>query len=94
MSARARASASFVLSIAVVLGSLCQVGAEPQANGLPAPLCSRPLEQEAARVQRLVEALAQSRAGAQRNPLLLADVGYYEAELASSRGCMQSVAAR
>jgi len=29
-----------------------------------------------------------------RNPLLLADVGYYEAELAASRRCLQSVAAR
>jgi hypothetical protein len=27
-----------------------------------------------------------------RNPLLLADVGYYEAELAASRRCLQAVA--
>jgi len=29
-----------------------------------------------------------------QNPLLSADVGYYEAELAASRHCLQSVAAR
>jgi hypothetical protein len=31
---------------------------------------------------------------AAQKPLLLADVGYYEAELAASRHCLQSVAVR
>jgi hypothetical protein len=63
-------------------------------NGFPAPRSSRPADQEAARINQLVEALQQSRAMAEQNPLLLADVGYYEAELAASRRCIGAVAAR
>ena len=40
----------------------------------------------------MIESLEQSRAAAAKNPLLLADVGYYEAELAASGGVV-SVAA-
>jgi hypothetical protein len=46
------------------------------------------------RIKQLVEFVEKSRRMAVRNPLLLADVGYYEAELAASRRCLQSVAAR
>ena len=63
-------------------------------NGLPATHCSRPADQEALRVKQLAEFLDQSRRIAVQNPLLLADVGYYEAELAASRRCLQSLAAR
>ena len=63
-------------------------------NGLPAARCSRPADQEALRIRQLVDFVAQSRAMAVQNPLLLADVGYYEAELAASRRCLQAVAAR
>jgi len=94
--------ASFALAAVLVLGSFSSAAAQPPLhptaatafNGFPAPRCSRPPEQEAARIQRLVESLEEARAAAEKNPLLLADVGYYQAELAASRRCMQSVAAR
>jgi hypothetical protein len=63
-------------------------------NGLPAVHCSRPADQEALRVKQLDEFLAKSRGKAVQNPLLLADVAYYEAELTASRRCLQSLAAR
>jgi hypothetical protein len=64
------------------------------ANGFPAVHCSRPADQEALRVNQLAEFLDKSRSMAVHNPLLLADVAYYEAELAASRRCLQSLAAR
>jgi len=63
-------------------------------NGFPAGRCSRPADEEALRIKQLVEFVQKSRAMAQQNPLLWADVGYYEAELAASRRCLQSVAVR
>ena len=54
-------------------------------NGFPAARCSRPADQEALRIKQLVEFVEKSRSMAVQNPLLLADVGYYEAELAASR---------
>ena len=70
------------------------VQSETAPNGFPATRCSRPADQEALRIKQLVEFVEKSRRMAVRNPLLLADVGYYEAELAASRRCLQSVAAR
>jgi hypothetical protein len=52
---------------------------------------SRPADQEALRINQLVESSANR---AMATALLLADVGYYEAEIAASRRCLQSVAAR
>ena len=43
-------------------------------------------------IRQLVEFVEMYRHLAVRNPLLLADVGYYEAELAASRRCLQAVA--
>jgi hypothetical protein len=63
-------------------------------NGFPAARCSRPAEEEALRIRQLAEFVQKSRAMVEQNPLLWADVGYYEAELAASRRCLQSVAAR
>jgi hypothetical protein len=63
-------------------------------NGLPAARCSRPADQEALRIKQLIEFIEKTRSMAAQNPLLLADVAYYEAELAASRRCLQSVAAR
>jgi len=63
-------------------------------NGFPAGRCSRPADEEALRIKQLVEFVQKSRAMVQQNPLLWADVGYYEAELAASRRCLQSVAVR
>ena len=70
------------------------VQSETAPNGLPVARCSRPADQEALRMKQLVEFLERTRSMAAQNPLLLADVGYYEAELAASRRCIQSVAAR
>jgi hypothetical protein len=63
-------------------------------NGLPVAHCSRPADQEALRVKQLADFVDKSRRIAVQNPLLLADVAYYEAELAASRRCLQSLAAR
>ena len=94
--------AGLAISTAVVLGAVSTSAAQPlrptQAaeapNGFPAARCSRPADQEALRINQLVEFVHKSRAMAAQNPLLWADVGYYEAELAASRRCLQSVAAR
>jgi hypothetical protein len=99
---RTRILTGLAISAAVVLGALSTSGAQPMGpvqaatapNGLPAARCSRPADQEALRIKQLVEFVEKSRAMAVQNPLLLADVGYYEAELAASRRCLQSVAAR
>jgi hypothetical protein len=66
--------------------------ARHRTERFPGRSLSRPADQEALRVTRLVEFVEKSRRMAVRNPLLLADVGYYEAELAASRRCLQAVA--
>jgi hypothetical protein len=102
MTIRTRLRTGLAIAAAVILGALSSSGAQPTGpvqsatapNGFPAARCSRPADQEALRVKQHVEFLEKSRAMAVQNPLLLADVGYYEAELAASRRCLQSVAAR
>jgi hypothetical protein len=59
-------------------------GAETFDRVAPAG-ASRPFGEAVWRVRRLTDSLEQSRTAAAKNPLLLADVGYYEAELAASR---------
>ncbi len=90
--------ALFAIVFGVVSSSDAQPAGPIQAatapNGFPAARCSRPADQEALRVKQLVEFVEKSRSMAVQNPLLLADVGYYEAELAASRRCPQAVAAR
>ncbi len=54
--------------------------------------CPRP-EQYGETMKQLVAAADRSRAMADENPLLLADVGFYEAELAATRRCVPAVAA-
>ena len=91
-----------VLAAAIVVSFGVSAGAQPlgptQAanapNGFPAGRCSRPADEDTLRIKQLVEFVQKSRAMAQQNPLLWADVGYYEAELAASRRCLQSVAVR
>jgi hypothetical protein len=63
------------------------------ANGLPAPRCSRPFEQEATRAAQLAGLMEQARAAMDKNPLLWATFKYYEAELAATRRCLQSASA-
>jgi hypothetical protein len=97
---RARFITGLALSAAVICGAPFASGAQKSEsvpsdiapNGFPAARCSRPADQEALRVTQLVEFVEKSRRMAVRNPLLLADVGYYEAELAASRRCLRAVA--
>ena len=99
---RARFFAGLAVSAAVVFAALSASSAQSLGpvqsmtapNGFSAARCSRPADQEALRIKQFVEFLEKSRTMALQNPLLLADVGYYEAELAASRHCLQSVAAR
>jgi len=90
------------LTIAMAsLGAFASAVAEPLtaaqsaeiANGLPAPRCARPAEEEAMRVNRLVERVAEARAAMDKNPLLWATFKYYEAELAATRRCLVSASA-
>jgi hypothetical protein len=93
--------AGLALAAVVALGSLCLATDRPvrpnqsteAIHGVAAADAFRQLDESASRIRRLTESLEQSRTAAKKNPLLLADVGYYEAELAASRGS-QSVAAR
>jgi hypothetical protein len=55
------------------------------------PRCPKPTEQ-AEVVKALTVATDRSRAMALDNPLLLADVGFYETELAATRRCVPAVA--
>jgi hypothetical protein len=102
MSTFRRLFTGLAIAAGVFLGALSPSHAQPVGpaqslsapNGFPAARCSRPADEEALRVKQLVEFLDKSRAMAAQNPLLLPDVGYYEAELAASRRCLQSVAVR
>src|SRR5215471_1714919 len=99
---RVRLFTGLAISAAVIIGALSTSGAQSMGpaqsitapNGFPAARCSRPADQEALRIKQLAEFLERSRRMAVHNPLLLSDVSYYEAELAASRRCLQSVAAR
>jgi hypothetical protein len=95
------ALAGFALAAVVVLGSLSSATDHPlrpnqsaeAVHGVAAADASRPADEIAWRIRRLIESLEHSRAAEVKNPLLLADIGYYAAELAATRGA-QSVAAR
>jgi hypothetical protein len=85
--------AGFAFAAVIALGSLSSAtdhsgraydGAET-SDAVQAAGESRTPDEETSRILRLTESLAQSRIAAAKNPLLLADVGYYEAELAASR---------
>jgi hypothetical protein len=54
--------------------------------------CPKP-EQHADVIKVLSSATDRSRAMAEDNPLLLADVGFYETELAATKRCVPTVAA-
>jgi hypothetical protein len=103
MTIRAHALSAAMFAAAVMLSfgassAMCEPLHPTQSamapNGFPAAHCSRSAEEETLRIRQLVEFVQKSRAMAEQNPLLWADVGYYEAELAASRRCLQSVAAR
>jgi len=92
----------FALSAAVVFSAFSTFGAESidpaqSATALydfQAVRCSRPVDQQARHIQKLTEFVEASRHMAEDHPLLWAEVGYYEAELAASRRCLQEVAGR
>jgi len=89
--------AGFALAAAVALGQLCSATDQPVPpstetfGGVPEASASQSLA-VAWRIRRLTESLEQSRAAAEKNPLLLADVGYFEAELASARRAQTAAA--
>jgi hypothetical protein len=56
------------------------------------PRCPKPTE-HAEVVKTLTLATERSRIMAEDNPLLLADLGFYETELAATRRCVPAVAA-
>jgi len=101
---RTRTLAALAILAAAAIVSLGAVSATAETlrptqaanapNGFPAARCSRPADEEALRIKQLAEFVQKSRAMVEQNPLLWADVGYYEAELAASRRCLQSVATR
>jgi hypothetical protein len=99
---RTRILTGIAFSVAVMLAAPSGSGAQPMGpvqsaaapNGFPAARCSRPADQEALRIKQLVEFVEKSRSMAAQNPLLWADVGYYETELSASRRCLQAVAVR
>lgn len=55
--------------------------------------CPRTLDKSHQMVRQLTVATTRSRARAEANPVYWADVGYYEAQLAFAKSCVQSVAA-
>jgi hypothetical protein len=92
--------AGFTLAAAVALGPLCSAtdhqagpsqGTEVFA-GVPQIAASQSLDEVAWRIRRLSESLEQSRAASEKNPLLLADVAYYQLELANARRAQAAAA--
>jgi hypothetical protein len=91
----------FALTAAIALGPLCSASNHPAGPSqgtemlacVPLVAASHPLDEVAWRIRRLTESLEQSRAASEKNPLLLADVGYYQFELANARRA-QAVAAQ
>jgi hypothetical protein len=92
--------AGFAVAAVVALGPLCSATDHPvhpshgtQAiGGVPQVSASQSLDAVAGRIRRLTESLEQSRVAAKKNPLLLADVGYYQVELANARRAQTVVA--
>jgi hypothetical protein len=90
--------ACFALAAAVALGPLGSATDRPSHgteafSGAPQISASQSLDALGWRIRRLTESLEQSRVAAEKNPLLLADVGYYQVELANARSA-QTIAAQ
>jgi hypothetical protein len=92
--------AGFTLAAAVTLAPPCSATHHPAGPkqgtemfaGVPEDAASQPLDEVAWRIRRLTESLEQSRAASEKNPLLLADVGYYQVELANARRAQATAA--
>jgi lactate dehydrogenase-like 2-hydroxyacid dehydrogenase len=83
------------LAVAIVtLGTIGSAAAETlSTKNLPQARCSRPLDEEATRVNKLADLVAQYRVIMEKQPLEWVTFKYYEAELAASRRCLQSASA-
>jgi hypothetical protein len=92
--------AGFTLAATVALGPLCSATNHPVGSsqgtemfaGVPQVAASESLDEAAWRIRRLTESLEQSRAASEKNPLLLADVAYYQVELANARRAQATAA--
>lgn len=80
---------ALALTIVAAAGcaTLSEASAQSAFNRCPKP------EHYGDVMKQLAVATDRSRAMAEDNPLLLADVGFYEAELAATRRCAPAVAA-
>jgi hypothetical protein len=93
--------AGFTLAATVALGPPCSATHHPagpsQGTEMAASVrqvaASQSLDEVAWRIRRVTESLEHSRAASEKNPLLLADVAYYQLELAKARRA-QAVAAQ
>jgi hypothetical protein len=95
--------AGFTLAVAITLGPPCSATHHPADRsqgtetfaGVPQIAAPQQLDEVAWRIRRLTdnESLEQSRTASEKNPLLLADVGHYQVELANARRA-QAVAAQ
>jgi hypothetical protein len=79
---------TIAFSLTIVAAGFAGV-ADAAANTFPR--CPKPAE-HAEVVKALTVATERSRAMAEDNPLLLADVGFYETELAATRRCVPAIA--
>lgn len=82
-----RTALALTIIAAAGCAALSDAGAQSAFNRCPKP------EQYSDVMKQLVAATDRSRALAEDNPLLLADVGFYETELAATRRCAPAVAA-
>jgi hypothetical protein len=79
---------AIALTIIAAAGGATLSDAAAQA---PFNRCPKP-EQYGEAMKQLAAAADRSRSMAEENPLLLADVGFYQAELAATRRCAPTVA--
>lgn len=78
-------------SIAIALTIIAATAAATLSDAAAFSRCPKP-EQQADLIKALTFATDRSRASAEDNPLLLADVGFYETELAATKRCVPAVA--
>ncbi len=81
-----RIAIALTIMAAATSAALSDAAAQSAFNRCPKP------EQYGDVMKQLVAASDRSRALAEENPLLLADVGFYETELAATRRCAPAVA--
>jgi hypothetical protein len=80
------------IAVALTIVAAAASAALTDAGAQTFPRCPKP-EQHADVIKALTAATERSRAMAEDNPLLLADVAFYETELGATRRCVPAVAA-